>query len=264
MKKNILILILYFICNSLFSQSIKAVIEVNYETKITKDSLNKLSTDVFNYTLLANKNSSYYFNRDEKEYFDILSGKALLNPSNSIKTNMGTYPKPPITKGSVYNDGTTIYTSMPLSKYYFVYPQPHLKWEILDKTKKISTYSCKLAKTTTENGDVFYAWFTDDIPISDGPFRFKGLTGMILEVYNAHKTIDISMISIKMSNEEIQPISYLKTVKLKDKKEYITARNNYIEDPAIYNGNMKLLDSQGNDKTYTIKEKLKRINVFLD
>ncbi len=30
-----------------FSQSIKAVIEVNYETKITKDSLNKLSTDVF-------------------------------------------------------------------------------------------------------------------------------------------------------------------------------------------------------------------------
>ena len=41
---------------------------------------------------------------------------------------------------------------------------------------------------------------------------------MILEVYNAHKTIDISMISIKMSNEEIQPISYLKTVKLKDKK----------------------------------------------
>lgn len=75
-----------------------------------------------------------------------------------------------------------------------------------------------MAKTTTENGDVFYAWFTDDIPISDGPFRFKGLTGMILEVYNAHKTIDISMISIKMSNEEIQPISYLKTVKLKDKK----------------------------------------------
>ena len=127
MKKNILILILYFICNSLFSQSIKAVIEVNYETKITKDSLNKLSSDVFNYTLLANKNSSYYFNRDEKEYFDILSGKALLNPSNSIKTNMGTYPKPPTTKGSVYNDGTRIYTSMPLSRYYFCIPSTTFK-----------------------------------------------------------------------------------------------------------------------------------------
>jgi GLPGLI family protein len=242
----------------------KAVIEVNYETKIVKDSLNKLSSEIFYYTLLTNKNSSIYFSRDEKEYFDVLSGKTLLNPSNSIKTNMGTFPKPSTSRGNVYNDGSTITASMPLSKYYFIYTEPHLKWEILDNTKKISSYSCKLAKTTTESGDIFYAWFTDDIPISDGPFRFKGLTGIILEIYNPNRTIEISMTSVKISNEEFPNIAYLKTIKLRDKKEFITARTNYIEDPAIYNGNMKLLDTQGNDKTYTIREKLKKINVFLD
>lgn len=261
-KTFVLLLIISY---SLFIKGqIKADLEVNYETKIQKDSLNTYSSDIFYYTLLTTKSSSYYFSREEKEYFDVLNGKSMLNTENSIKTSMGTFPKPPTSKGSVYYDGATIFASMPLSKYYFVYQEPSLKWEILDKIKKISTYSCKLAKTITENGHVFYAWFTDDIPISDGPFRFKGLTGLILEVYNQNKTINITMTNIKKSTEEIFPIQYLKPVKVKDKNEFIKARNNYFEDPSIYNGNMKLLDLQGNDKTYTIKEKLKKINVFLD
>ncbi|MHC6199543.1 GLPGLI family protein [Elizabethkingia miricola] len=264
LKVKTFILLLIISCSLFIKGQIKADIEVNYETKIQKDSLNTYSSDIFYYTLLTNKNSSYYFSREEKEYFDVLNGKSMLNPENSIKTSMGTFPKPSTSKGSVYYNGTTIFASIPLSRYYFVYPEPSIKWEILNETKKICDYSCKLAKAITENGNVFYAWFTDDIPVSDGPFRFKGLAGLILEVYNQGKTIHITMTSIKKSTEEISPIQYLRLVKVKDKNEFIKARNNYFEDPSIYNGNMKLLDSQGNDKTYTIKEKLKKINVFLD
>lgn len=119
-----------------------------------------------------------------------------------------------------------------------------------------------MAKTITENGHVFMLGLQMIFLFLMGLFVLKGLTGLILEVYNQNKTINITMTNIKKSTEEIFPIQYLKPVKVKDKNEFIKARNNYFEDPSIYNGNMKLLDLRGNDKTYTIKEKLKKINVF--
>ena len=86
LKVKTFILLLIISCSLFIKGQIKADIEVNYETKIQKDSLNTYSSDIFYYTLLTNKNNSYYFSREEKEYFDVLNGKSMLNPENSIKS----------------------------------------------------------------------------------------------------------------------------------------------------------------------------------
>lgn len=65
--------------------------------------------------------------------------------------------------------------------YQYVEPIPQLKWKILSKSKTILGYTCQCA-TVTFRGRDYEAWFTADIPLSYGPWKFQGLPGLILEV----------------------------------------------------------------------------------
>jgi GLPGLI family protein len=59
-------------------------------------------------------------------------------------------------------------------------------WEIHLNKKTIHGYTCQKA-TTTFRGRTWEAWFTTDIPVSDGPWKFCGLMGLILEVFDSQK-----------------------------------------------------------------------------
>lgn len=58
---------------------------------------------------------------------------------------------------------------------------PKLDWNIFPEIKKVGRFTCQMA-TTEFRGREYTAWFTTDIPISDGPWKFSGLPGMILEI----------------------------------------------------------------------------------
>jgi len=59
-----------------------------------------------------------------------------------------------------------------------------LSWKIDKKSmKKISDYTCFKA-TTNFRGRDYVAYYTEDIPLPFGPFKFKGLPGLILEIQN--------------------------------------------------------------------------------
>jgi GLPGLI family protein len=61
---------------------------------------------------------------------------------------------------------------------------PASNWNINYKeTKKINNFNCKKA-TTVFRGSSLVAWYTESIPIPAGPWKFNGLPGVILEVYN--------------------------------------------------------------------------------
>jgi GLPGLI family protein len=56
------------------------------------------------------------------------------------------------------------------------------KWQTNYKDEKtIVGYKCKKA-TAIFNKRQYVAWYTKEIPIAEGPYRFKGLPGLILEV----------------------------------------------------------------------------------
>ncbi len=63
---------------------------------------------------------------------------------------------------------------------------PILKWTLInEEVKEIAGYQCK--KATTENPSFGFkgkitVWYTEDIPINDGPQAYTGLPGLILEV----------------------------------------------------------------------------------
>lgn len=54
-------------------------------------------------------------------------------------------------------------------------------WEIQSDTMSILGYACQKA-TCRWRGRDYTAWFTEEIPISDGPYKFFGLPGLIVSV----------------------------------------------------------------------------------
>lgn len=262
--KNTLVFGFVLVVTFLFSQNSKAVMEISYDTKIIPDSLNQQNARQYEMTLFCNATESVYFNHEAKDYYNALSGKKESNAAGNINTTLGGFPKYPKTEYSAYRSDGKITAFLPVGKYIFSFEEPELKWEILPDTKSIQGFTCRLARTTTETGDIFSAWYTEDLPIPDGPFRFKGLSGMVLEVYNKAKTIEISATTIQKSEEIIAPIPYLSIIKAKTKKQYLEARKNYTDNPAQYNGNIKVFDATGKEMTYKIKDRLQKINVFLD
>lgn len=59
-----------------------------------------------------------------------------------------------------------------------IYP---FNWSLQKETKIIGKFKCKKA-TTYFRGRNYIAWYTEEIPINSGPWKFSGLPGLILEV----------------------------------------------------------------------------------
>lgn len=72
----------------------------------------------------------------------------------------------------------------PILKYEEALPE--FNWQITGQTKQILSYTCQKA-TVAFRGREYEAWFAPDIPLQEGPWKFNGLPGLILEVYDTQK-----------------------------------------------------------------------------
>ena len=84
---------------------------------------------------------------------------------------------------------------------------PKFEWKITDQEKKIGKFQCKLAKTSFRGRD-YNAWFTTEIPIFDGPWKFNGLPGLILEVIDSKKEYQFIYKSIEIPPKENEMIVF--------------------------------------------------------
>jgi GLPGLI family protein len=55
-----------------------------------------------------------------------------------------------------------------------------ISWELLNETKNINSFNCQKARGNFR-GRTYTVWFTNDIPVSLGPWKLNGLPGLILE-----------------------------------------------------------------------------------
>ena len=77
------------------------------------------------------------------------------------------------------------------------------QWEIKDSTKTILDYPCQMAACNFR-GREWTAWFTTDIPVSDGPWKFGGLPGLIMEAYDKGNQYLFTIVGLqKLESEPI-------------------------------------------------------------
>lgn len=99
----------------------------------------------------------------------------------------------------------TEYNRMPYAmeklKYYYVEKIPSFQWNILPDTLTIMTYLCQKANCHFR-GREYIAWFTPDIPINSGPWKFGGLPGLILKISDAANKYNFECIKIEQPKQK--------------------------------------------------------------
>lgn len=118
-----------------------------------------------------------------------------------------------------------------LDKIYsdeFIYrDKEKMEWEIFKEYKTIKGYECQKAATTFA-GREYAAWFTKEIPISDGPYKFRGLPGLILEIQDTRKQYVFEFVGLEKNDTEFS--FNMKGIPEVTKKEFFKGLNNFKGD----------------------------------
>lgn len=80
-----------------------------------------------------------------------------------------------------YPSMTTTYSENILQDVVSYDENPAFSWKIDNEKKKIGEYNAQKA-TGTFGGRNWIAWFTTEIPFQDGPYKFSGLPGLIVQI----------------------------------------------------------------------------------
>jgi GLPGLI family protein len=109
-------------------------------------------------------------------------------------------------------------------KYHLIKERlPSFKWEILNDTLTILNQKVQKAKVQFRGRD-YFAWFTTKIKISDGPYKFHGLPGLILKIESIDKKYKFKAYSIKL-NIIKKDFSILKLTDKYPEKKLISIKN---------------------------------------
>lgn len=96
---------------------------------------------------------------------------------------------------------------MPKDVFLYEEELPRQSWTITDDTKQIYGYDCQKA-TTKYLGRDYEAWYTLEIPISNGPWKLGGLPGMILEAYDTRRHYVFDCVGIEKLRDKEPIVKY--------------------------------------------------------
>ena len=104
-------------------------------------------------------------------------------------------------------EGKLTFATYHVDWFKYSEPIPALQWKIEGKDSVIAGYHCRAA-TTSLRGRRWRAWFTLDIPVSDGPWKLCGLPGLILRATDEQGYFDFDCTGV--ASIEIPPIELAK------------------------------------------------------
>lgn len=126
---------------------------------------------------------------------------------------------------------------------------PKLDWELTDSVTTVLGYECQSARCEFR-GREWTVFYTEDIPLTDGPWKLHGLPGLIMKASDADGHYTFECIGIKSKTD--RPITVYKVPFNKtDRKGYYDARHRYEINPYAYfetttGGSVTVSDENGN------------------
>lgn len=130
-----------------------------------------------------------------------------------------------------------------------------MQWVICDSVKSLLDYECILAEIDY-HGRHWKVWFSPEIPIQDGPWKFHGLPGLILSAEDSSGMHKFESTGLEQTKTPISIMYRSDFYTNEDRKTFLTAKRQYFNNPIAYimqsqgleqNTNIKILDSNGNE-----------------
>lgn len=165
-----------------------------YENVIRKTSASKPAK----YTMLLD------INNDAVKYYDQIH---LSQNAAAYKLNSKSLQQIIHQKNSTKN---ILYTSDPTNGYYIIESSDPIEWKLENETKTID--KIKVSKAVTSfGGRKWVAWYNEDVPLSEGPYKFRGLPGIIVEMQDSEGLIVYKMVKSEKLKETEDTTDFLET-----------------------------------------------------
>lgn len=81
-------------------------------------------------------------------------------------------------------------------QYRYTEPWPSMQWTLGSEKQSICGYQCQKA-TCHWRGRDYVAWFTSSIPLKSGPWKFGGLPGLIMKIYDTKHLYTWEAVSVE-------------------------------------------------------------------
>lgn len=222
-------------------------------------------SSTFIYEMQYKSNDKNDLTKIEKYYLDVVEKKSIFRSekdriSDSLieKTGFGLGSKMTL-NNQFYVQKNLIKKSVikniifpPLHDRYFIKITDELKWELLPDKVNIDELECQKA-TVNYAGRKWIAWFTESIPIQDGPYIFNGLPGLIVKIsdenfdyiFNLVKVVNLDNMFPPMIGKEINWETY--------KNLQLNYYNNPFAEVKARNIKTQVADPSGNIITMNFK-----------
>jgi len=113
-------------------------------------------------------------------------------------------------------------------QYKYIEPLNAFDWVMEPDTATINNYRVQKA-TCVFGGRNWTAWFCPEIPISDGPYKFNGLPGLIVKMYDSRNHYVLQMESISIPAGEILIDIEQKIYTESTKEQFFKAKNSMAD-----------------------------------
>jgi GLPGLI family protein len=150
-------------------------------------------------TLIAGKKYSFFHNGERREL-----------PKNAKTDGWSLVASEGLGATFVYKDYQRKIAEVMIAgcgvSYHWAYEEsiPAQQWVLCNESRTINGYECHKA-TTTYMGRDYTAWFTLDIPLHEGPWKFYGLPGLIIEISDSRNHYLFTCIEV-VTLKEKEPI----------------------------------------------------------
>lgn len=195
MKKNIINILLLLFTIFSYSQNQKyfeAVYDIYYNTDVPQTKKAKLQVDKIN------KHSIFHIGKTK----DNNGGSSVSSSDDGLNytiqySDLDRFIEMDFKNSKIYSKETH------RGNVYFVKDSIlNLNWNLnYDDEKKIGSLMCKKA-TTHFRGRDYTAWYTLEIPLAYGPYKFHGLPGLIASISDSSNTFTWTIASYKIQAEK--------------------------------------------------------------
>lgn len=194
MKRYLLIMLLMSFCVK--SQTQRFIYELQFKMDSTKDVHEKI-----NFVLDVNPKEVKFYE------YDYLKADSINKVNGNYAHHYGGwFPSVKRDKNTFKNQNYEL-----IGQDMFTYPSEDiLTWKLTDETKKFGDYT--LQKATTHFGKRDWtAWFTKEVNISEGPYKFRGLPGLIFQLEDSKSNYIFTLVKNKNLKDTYNTVGFIET-----------------------------------------------------
>ena len=206
--------------------------------------------------------------RVRKDYSQILEAREMLNREmterGEMPRNLGSssvYPIELFISGDKCRINRRTLMTGPILQYEG--GSAPMQWSLTGEAEQVGDYQCQKA-VTSFGGREWTAWFCPDIPVDGGPYKFRGLPGLILKVEDSEKHFSWTMTGIEKGSWPIYEKQYL--FQECSPKEAGKILQNMFLHPFTFmkNAGVKIMMRDGKGGFYEPGEKENSISMYYD